>query len=347
MITNKELIQFANGNTDFYEATFAYFCDKEQTSENKNLTQRAYLAEVENKSGVKREGLEFNAWAGHPSVRWASMAIVNSVIRAIVPSVILPEMGAFADIRTQEVGGITKFTVMPRSFYVVSKGGRSERVSFRQRKFATDVTLVPEEHIITVYRRLYNVLAETDNIVDFMVWVITSLRADMYGEALNALTTGLATIPAGALNVTGAFDMKTLIKMCETVQYRNGGVRPVIAGSATALMNVLPDSTSGYRMTTPADGTGEINIIRSVYGYDVLILGNAVNAAGSLVLPENKIFVISPSQDKLIKGVWTTTLQNSNDFYENADLTQNYTTRMNYAFMYASAAAAGVYTINV
>ena len=111
-------------------------------------------------------------------------------------------------------------------------------------------------------------------------------------------------------------------------------------------MNVLPDSTSGYRMNVPGDGDGRIVLLRSILGYDVLKLDNAVGADGALVLPDNKIYVISPSQDKLIKGVWTTTLQNSNDFYQNADLTQNYSTRYNYAFMYASAAAAGVYTVN-
>lgn len=124
MITNKELIRFANGNTDFYEAAFAYFCDKEQSSENKSLMHRAYLAEVENKAGVKRDGLELNAWIGHPSVKWASMSVISHVIRAIVPMTILPQFNAFADFRTQEVGDITKFTIMPRSFYVVSKGNK-------------------------------------------------------------------------------------------------------------------------------------------------------------------------------------------------------------------------------
>lgn len=197
-----------------------------------------------------------------------------------------------------------------------------------------------------MYRRLYNVLADTDNVADFMTWVIASLRTDMYTEALTALTTGLAGIPNGSLNVTGAFDMKTLVKMCETVQYRNGGVRPVIAGSATALMNVLPDSTSGYRMNVPGDGDGRIELLRSILGYDVLKLDNAVTTAGELILPDNKVYVISPSQDKLIKGVMSTTLSNSNEFYDNADLTQNFTLRACYGFLYASAAYAGIYTIN-
>lgn len=345
MIMNKELVQFAAGNTDFYEASYAYFCDNQQTSENKALMQKAYMSEIENKAGVKMEGLDFNAWANHPSVKWASFSIVNAVIRAIIPVTILRQFELFTDFRTQGYGDVTKFTIMPRGFYVVSKGGKSERTTFRNRKFESEVTLAPEEHIITTYRRLYNVLAGKDNIADFMSWVILSVRTDMYTEALNALTTGLATIPAGAQNISGAFDMKKLVQMCETVQYRNGGVKPIIAGSATALMNVLPDSTSGYRMNVSGEGDGSVELLRSILGFDVLKLDNAVTKDGKLVLPSNNIYVISPSQDKLVKGVLTTSLQNSNEFYDNADLTQNFTHREEYAFMYASAAYAGIYTV--
>lgn len=345
MLTNQELIKFANGNTDFYEAAMAYFCDGEKSSENKGLMQEAFLSEVERKSGVARSGLEVNAWINHPSVRWASMSIVESTIRAIIPVTILSQFDAFADFRTQEFGDVTKFDIMPHSFYVVSKSGRAERTSFRQRKFVSEITLAPEAHIITVYKKFYNVLANKDNVADFMGWVILSIRTEMYTDALVALNAGLATIPTGALNVAGAFDLKTLIKMCETVQYRNGGVRPVIAGSATALMNVIPDSTSGYRMNVDGEGDGRINLMKMVMGYDVLKLDNAVTTDGTLILPDNKIYVISPSQDKLLKGVATVSLSNQNEYYDNADLTSNYTTRQEWAFAYASSAYAGVYTV--
>lgn len=345
MLTNQELIKFANGNTDFYEAAMAYFCDGEKSSENKGLMQTAFLAEVERKSGVSSNGLETNAWVNHPSVRWASMSIVESTIRAIIPATILPQFDAFCDFRTQGFGDVTKFDIMPHSFYVISKGGRSERVSFRQRKFVSEVTVAPEERIVTVYRKFYNVLAGKDNIADFLGLVILSVRTAMYDDALVALNTGLTTIPTGALSVAGAFDLKTLVKMCETVQYQNGGVRPVIAGSATALMNVVPDGTTGYRMNVDGEGDGRIGLVKNIMGYDVLKLDNAVTTAGALILPDNKIYVISPSQDKLVKGVLTASLSNQNEYYDNADLTSNYTTRQEWAFIYASSAKAGVYTI--
>lgn len=347
MIMNPELIKFAaDSQTGFYDAAMRYFCDGEKTADNKELMHKAFLAEVEHKSHFARGDMELNAWTTNPSVKWASLAIVDQVIRAIVPVTILPQFNLFADFRTQGFGDITKFTVQPRSFYTISKGGRAERTSWRQRKFATDVTLTPEEHIITIFEKMYNVLSGRVNIADFMAWVLLSWQTDMYSEALVALNTGLTTIPNGSLNVSGAFDMKTLVKMCETVQYRNGGVKPIIAGSATALMNVLPDSTSGYRMNVDGEGNGSIELLRTIMGYTVMKLDNAVTKAGELILPDNKIYVISPSQDKLVKGVMTTQLSNSNQFYDNADLTSNFTMRGEYSFMYISSAYAGIFTID-
>ena len=42
----------------------------------------------------------------------------------------------------------------------------------------------------------------------------------------------------------------------------------------------------------------------------------------------------------------TTTLTNSNDFYDNADISQNFTMRKGYAFEFVGAAYAGSYTIS-
>ena len=73
-------------------------------------------------------------------------------------------------------------------------------------------------------------------------------------------------------------------------------------------------------------------------------MDNAVNAAGNLVLPDDAIFVVSPSQDKILKGVLSSALTNSNDYYDNADLTQNFTYRKAWNFEYVTAAYAGYYS---
>lgn len=274
---------------------------------------------------------------------FASFAIVDATINAILPSVLTPAFGVFMDMKYVGVGDIAKFKVMPNSLYTTSKGGRAERTTFRQRKHAGDIIVVPQEHIITIYVNMYSVLAGKESIAEFVRLVVMAIEQDMYAEAVTALTTGLSALST-PYTYTGAFDMATLLTMAEQVQVYNQGVRPVIAGTAVALMNVIPDSASGYRGNYDANG-GSINLLRGVYGFDVLKLDQAAAKNGGLVLPNNQIFVVSPSQDKLVKGAISNALTNSNQFYDNADLTEDFTYRKNYAFTYASAAKAAVYNI--
>ena len=274
----------------------------------------------------------------------ASFAVVDATVNAILPQVLTPAFGLFTDFRFVSLGDVVKFKIMPNQFFTVSKGGTGERTVHRQKDFAQDIIVAPVEHIVTVYTDMYRVLAGKEDIADFVARVVLAIEQAMYGDALNALMTGLNNLPTGTYNISGAFDMKTLVKMAETVQVYNAGVRPVIAGSATALMHVLPDSTLGYRGNYDANG-GSIELIKNVYGYDVIKMDNAAAQGGGLVLPDDKIFVVSPAQDKLVKGVVSNALTNSNQFYDNADLTSDYTTRKMWEFVYASAAKAGVYTV--
>ena len=274
----------------------------------------------------------------------ASFAVVDATVNAILPQVLTPAFGLFTDFRFVSLGDVVKFKIMPNQFFTVSKGSVGERTVHRQKDFAQDIIVAPVEHIVTVYTDMYRVLAGKEDIADFVARVVLAIEQAMYGDALNALMTGLSNLPVGSYNYTGAFDMKTLVKMAETVQVYNAGVRPIIAGSATALMHVLPDSTLGYRGNYDANG-GSIELIKNVYGYDVIKMDNAAAQGGGLVLPDDKIFVVSPAQDKLVKGVVSNALTNSNQFYDNADLTSDYTTRKMWEFVYASAAKAGVYTV--
>lgn len=343
-----EVVQFAQtngGNTDFYVAFQDYYFNRDKMdSEKHDKLQNAFFAEIIAKSGVSRDGLTTEAWVSHPSVQWASFAVVDATVNAILPQVLTPAFGLFTDFRFVSLGDVVKFKIMPNQFFTVSKGGTGERTIHRQKDFAQDIIVAPVEHIVTVYTDMYRVLAGKEDIADFVARVVLAIEQAMYGDALNALITGLSNLPAGSYNYTGAFDMKTLVKMAETVQVYNAGVRPIIAGSATALMNVLPNSTLGYRGNYDANG-GSIELIKNVYGYDVIKMDNAAAQGGGLVLPDNKIFVVSPAQDKLVKGVVSNALTNSNQFYDNADLTSDYTTRKMWEFTYASAAKAGVYTI--
>lgn len=345
MLSN-EIVAFAAGNTTLYEAAERYYkFENERTAENAEKLTKAFFAEVEAKSGVSRNGIDANAWAINPSVKWASMAVIDAVINTIIPVVVLPQFGTFADLRTAGYGDIVKFRVAPRGFYTVSRGAHGMRTVNRQKKYASDVIVSPVEHIVTIYTDWFRVMSGKESLPDFLNLVLASVQNEMYKDGLNALITGISAATTGdsVLQASGAFDMVKLLDMCQKVQALNGGVKPIITGSASALTHVVPDSSAGYRLNTDASN-GSIEVLRSAYGYDIVKLDNAVNGAnGNLVLPNDAVFVVSPAQDKLLKGVMTTSLTNSNDWFDNADITQNFTYRKDWGFEYASAAFAGYY----
>lgn len=348
-ILTNEVIKFANGNTDFYEAALEYVADRKAGKsvgfEKTSLLDKAYFAEIERKSGVAREGMELNAWVSHPSVKWASFAIIDASINAILPVVVTPDLGLFADLRFAGFGDIIKFRVKPNTLYTVTKGSNGNRTTFRQRKHSADVIISPVEHYVTIYVNLLSVLAGKESIGEFMYNLVLAIEQDMYSEAVDAMVTGINAATSGTdLNESGAFDMKTLLKICEKVQVRNNGVRPIIAGTATALLNVIPNSADGYRLNVDGNG-GSIALIRNVLDYDIVRMTQALAKNGQLTLPDNKLFIISPAQDKLIKGAVTSVLSNGNQAFNNADLTEDFTYRKDYDFVYATAATAAVYEI--
>jgi hypothetical protein len=61
-----------------------------------------------------------------------------------------------------------------------------------------------------------------------------------------------------------------------------------------------------------------------------------------MALKDDELYIVSPSSDKLVKGVIEgADLTNSNDFYDNANLTSNATINKRWAFEFLSNAVAG------
>ena len=156
-----------------------------------------------------------------------------------------------------------------------------------------------------MYTDMFSVLAGKQDLGDFVRLVVMSIETEMTKDAMSALATGMAqgTYP-GALSIQGAFSTQQLITLCETVQAYNYGSKPVIMGTATALSQVIPDSSIGARINV--DGlNGSIGIMKDYYGYTLMQLpqvatGDYTNF--TLAMDPNSLYVISPAMDRLVKG---------------------------------------------
>ena len=362
MHISDELIQFAKGNADFYTAFADYHNHKSAEEWGKNVgaydksrslaekapkIREAFFAEIAKVSNCELTESNRDAWMANPVVKWAEMAIVNSVVNVVLPAYVTSTFAPFVDFRTVGYADVVNFKIPAKTLYTVSKGARGERTSFRQKKYAGNIVLSPVEHIITTYVDMVRVFAGKDDLAEAVRAIVVSIELDMNKEIVSALSTGLngASYPA-QFKETGAFDAKKLVQLAQRVQAYNQMVKPIILGTASALMNVVPDSTLGYRMNI--DGKeGVVSFVKNFYGFDIYELPQAPTGGSDfgMALSDNTLYIISPAVSKAVAGVMSTSMTNSNQFYENADISQNFTMRKSYDFQFIGASYAGMYSI--
>lgn len=368
---SKSIVEFAGKNTTAYEMFADYYKRYSAEVLKKNIgtysttngegqmislsdmesqMNTALMAEVERVAGVKMpENMTYQMWASNPNFKWATFAVITMMIETILPATIVDSIGLYTDMRFIDWGDVPLFDIPNRALPIVSKSGNAQRQALIQKLYRGNQTVDVANHNITMSVDMYAVLSGRQSLAEFARRAVIAIEADMTQEAYAAVKAGLTAVSVPEqLHVEGAFDMETLIKMCQTVGAYNYGMKPIIVATTLGAMKILPDSADGYRLNTDAAAPA-IGLTRTAYGYDLMILDqvavpNYTNYG--LVLDDNLIMVMSPAADKLLRGITEgATLTNSNDYYDNADLTSNFTINKRYGFGYLSGSVAGAYEL--
>jgi hypothetical protein len=357
------VVTFAGENTDVYEGFRDYYfhymaevggkkygpydTSVSLTEKDAKMT-KALMSEVERVSGMKRpENVSIEAWATNPTVKWAIPTVANIMIDSIIPETIIKNIGLYTDIVTVGYGEAAQFDLAPNSLMTTSQAGNAQRTTFKQKEFKTSKSLVAVNHNITVAVSLYRVLAGQESMAEYVRKAVISIERDMTGEAydvFSALVNG-ASFPA-PLKKTG-YTAENAMELLQKVTAYNNGAKAVLVGTPLALMNVLPDQAKGYRMVTQSENPG-IQLIRNFYDYDILELSQVATGKFdySLKLDDKKLYVMSPSSDKIIKGVLEgSSTSNTQDFYDTANLQSTTTFNKRYAFEGITNSVMGVITL--
>lgn len=362
MAISNEIIAFANGNTDCYVAFADYHNHKAAEEWGQNMgaydktvcladksakVRTAYFAELERLSGCKMDDSNKDFFFANPMVKYANFAIVNAMVNVVLPGYVRATFAPFVDFRTVGYGDVVNLKVPPKTLFTVSKGARGERTSFRQKKYDGNIIISPIEHIITTYVDMVRVYAGKDDLAEAVRAIVIAIEIDMNREIISALNAGLAagTYPA-QFKESGAFDGAKLVKLAQRVQAYNMMAKPVIMGTTAALMNVLPDSSLGGRIML--DGANPvITYVKDFYGFPVYELPQAPTGSADfgMALDDDKLYIVSAAVAKPVVMAMSTALTNSNQYYENADISQNFTMRKSYDAEFVGAAYVGQYTI--
>jgi len=342
-------------NTYFSETEkrtgFAYdnsisFADKEKKM---NKLMNAEIYRLANIEFAENSMVSNEMWGQHPLIKWASFAVANSLIDMIIPDVLDKSIGAYTEQRNGMIGDSFAFDVEPNDLFYVSKAGRDQRTVEFQRQYNGQVTVMPENRAIAVSVNFYKVLCGLDSLAKFVMKAILSVEAQITKEVYKAFDTAMGDLPStpvdGNLKVAG-FTKKEAVRLAATVTAYNGGAKAVFLGTPTALANILPDDAN-YRYDIDSEFV-KVGYVRTLAGYDTMVLPQIADWSNpyKLAIDDDRIYVISPSSQKLVKLCYEGSSTNSTiAAQQTANLTESTTINKSYGIAVATNAIAGIITL--
>ncbi len=318
-------------------------------AEKESKLNRALIKEI-----IKRTGIAYatesniGEWFNHPLVAHETFAVVNSLVDMILPDSIIDTIGLYTDVRTGAFGDSFSFDFEPRDLFVVSKHGKAQKSTEIHKQFKGQVTLVPEWHELTVGVSMYAVLSGKASLAELVSKCARSIETAMSLDAYNAFATAMTALSnttTTGLRIAG-YSQANLIRLCEQVQAWSMGAKPIVVGTATALLNVLPDDAN-YRYTLN-DPYTTLGYIPTISGFDVMRLPQVADLGtfAALKIANDRLWIIAPSSQKIIKlCIEGNTIANTTGVFDNADLSQQSVLSKSWIAGVATNAVAGVITL--
>ena len=320
-MNGKTGLSFATTTTNEKGESVSISFDEKEAAMNAALKR-----EIMRLAGIANvDAFPLETWATHPTLKWATMALVTSLIDVILPDTIMDSIGIYADIKNISFGDSAAFNVKPRDLFVVSKVGHGKRTSEIHKQFEGQVVVNPEFHELTVGVSLYRVLCGQESLADFTMRVVRSLETAFAVDVYAAFAYAMANLDNTAvtgLRVTG-YTQSDFTNLAQKVQAYNGGAAPVAIGTLRALANIWP-ADGNYRYDVQSDVV-KVGYIKNFMGVDVMVLPQVAAWATpfTLALSDSYIWIVSPSANKIVKGVLEgSTLSYVSDVYANANLMQ-------------------------
>ncbi len=300
-------------------------------SEKEALINKEFKDVVYKLSGVQNpKMLPDVVWSTNPNVGWYTYAIVSTMIDAVLPDVLIDTIGLYTDIRNVGWGDSAVFNIEPRDLFPVTKAGRGKRMGELQKQFVGQpVSLIPENHQMTVGVALYRVLSGAESLARFAAKAIRSMETQVTIDAYTAFNTAMLALPTTAGNAqlrAAGWSQDTFTYFAQKVSAWNGGAQAIAMGTKRGLAKVLP-LNANYRYDIESDFV-RVGYIRNLAGVDTLELPQVADWENpfGLKLNDDVIYIMSPSAQKPVKLVLEgTTLSYTSSQFDAANLTQTTT----------------------
>lgn len=330
------VLMFANGDTDLYKAWGDYFnhyravnfkadVDYDRTvsfEEKTDKLHKAIEAKVGEVAGINNTGFSDAVWKTNPNYRWATFAVIGSMIDMVIPDVVANDFMQFAEVRNGGFGDSFVFDIASSDLFIVTKGANGKRHSFAQRQFNGQVQLIPEVRMVTVEEDLYRILAGKRNLAEYAMKCAIAMEKELSIDVYKAINDTYANLPANFKEAS--FSVDGFVKLAQRVQAANGGARCVVFGTKLGLSKILP--SNDYLKMQLGDIYNKVGYLTTFMGVDLFEIPQKIDDTTgdySFALEDDKLYFISTGVQKLVKiGFEGDTTPITDGQYANANLTQ-------------------------
>lgn len=313
------------------------YAHKDENGKEVTLTQKAealsdmILTYAAKKVGITDLSKETaSEYYNHPNLKWAVNAIGTQIIDALLPDTVSKATSAFAEIVPVGLGESHGFDIRSRDIFAVSQvSNLGKKQNNRQTQFLGQKFLTPEMRGVTVSLNLWRVITGKDNMANYISKALLALETEMSRDIYSTMTTqmaALATTASTGLRVVG-WSYDDFIGLADKVSAWSAGAKAIAVGTKIALNKIFPNDAN-YRYQLDSDYV-KLGYLRNIAGIDTYELPQVADFATgpfATYLNNDRIWIIAPGTDKIVKCViGGTVMNNTDDSYANADLSINST----------------------
>lgn len=255
-------------------------------------------------------------------VRESAFQLVSEMLDAIVPNTILQDFYRLAEVKNMAWGDNMNFQITSPDLFAVSKTAGGVRRGQPQRQYAGDAILTPTWKEITIQEDMIRILAGKVNWGTWVAKVAQSFETAISTDVYTALLATFSTLPS-TRKVAG-YTQTDFVKFAQRIEALNRGSKCVVLGTKLALSTIIP--SDNYLKFGLGEEYNKMGYLGNFMGVDLMVIDQKiVPSTENFAISDDYIYFVSLGIDKPVKiGFEGTTMIQTSEFKDNADLTQNY-----------------------
>ena len=331
-----------------YGAKGKKFDQRYSLEQKASAVNKAFCEEITKRSGLNVKSFDdsYVRFGNNTYVKEFANSIVGHMIDMILPETLITSpLNMIADFKFVGFGDSLTFDIKNSKLYNVSKVGRRKKATLSQHLSDMTVSMITENHAVTVITNLPAILSGHDSIAEHVMKAAKSIETEIFYEAYDAFASAMEAgdFPT-QLKITN-YDEATAISLAQKVTAWNNGNKAVFIGTAVALKKLLPSSTN-TRILLQDEYNTTIGHLREFNGFDVIELPQVADYTSTeygLKLKDDRIYVVSPASAKIIHvGVEGETLSNTESGMDNKNFSQVSTIMKAWGVTVATNSVAGI-----